>query len=82
MIAAREGHHECLLILLAHGAEVNKGGEVSIRGVYSIAYLLGVALLLKGCVVTFFASAVNYRLSTQLSWWLLQRDNMNACLFC
>jgi hypothetical protein len=39
MMAAREGHHECLSILLAHGAEVNKAAAVSVRGVCSITYL-------------------------------------------
>ena len=39
MMAAQEGHHECLSILLAHGAEVNKAAAVSVRGVCSIAYL-------------------------------------------
>ena len=29
MIAAQGGHHECLSILLAHGADVNKAGRVS-----------------------------------------------------
>ena len=29
MIAARYGHHECLSILLAHGAEVDKVARVS-----------------------------------------------------
>ena len=28
MIAAGNGHHECLSILLAHGAEVDKANEV------------------------------------------------------
>ncbi len=39
MCAALEGHHECLSILLAHGAEVDKADAVSVRGVCSIAYL-------------------------------------------
>ena len=39
MIAAQEGHHECLSFLLAHGAEVDIAEAVSIRGVCSIAYL-------------------------------------------
>jgi hypothetical protein len=43
ILAAREGHHECISILLAHGAEVNKAEEVSVRGVCSIAYLWDVA---------------------------------------
>ena len=30
MIVAREGHHECLSILLAHGAEVDKCREVGV----------------------------------------------------
>ena len=38
IIAAQKGHHECLSILLAHGAEVNKAEALSIRGVCSIAY--------------------------------------------
>ena len=29
MIAAEKGHHDCLSILLAHGAEVGKANEVS-----------------------------------------------------
>ena len=28
MIAAQEGHHECLSILLTHGAKVDKADEV------------------------------------------------------
>jgi hypothetical protein len=32
MLAAYRGHHKCLLILLAHGAEVNKSKEVSVVG--------------------------------------------------
>jgi ankyrin repeat protein len=43
MYAAQEGHHECLSTLLAHGAEVNKAGAVSVRGVCSIAYSWDVA---------------------------------------
>ena len=39
MDAAEQGHHECLSILLAHGAEVNIAREVSVRRVCSIAYL-------------------------------------------
>ena len=38
-MAAKEGSRDCLSILLAHGAEVNKAREVSVRGVCSIAYL-------------------------------------------
>ena len=45
MIAAQNGHHECLSILLAHGAEVNKAGGVSVRGICSIAYLWDVACI-------------------------------------
>ena len=33
MMAAQEGHHECLSILLAHGAEVDKAEAVSGLGV-------------------------------------------------
>ena len=39
MIAAQEGHDECLSIMLAHGAEVDKARGASVRGVCSIAYL-------------------------------------------
>ena len=39
-------------------------------------------LLLKGCVITFVASAVNVRLASQLSWMLLEKDTMDACLVC
>ena len=45
MIAAQKGHHECLSILLAHGAEVNEASTVSVRGVCSIAYLWDVACI-------------------------------------
>ena len=45
MLAAQGGHHECLSILLAHGAEVDKARGVSIRGVCSIAYLWDVACI-------------------------------------
>ena len=45
MIAAVNGYHECLSILLAHGAEVDKADTVSIRGVVSIAYLWDVACI-------------------------------------
>ena len=45
MFAARLGHHECLSILLAHGAEVDKTNAVSIRGVCSIACLWDVACI-------------------------------------
>ena len=45
MMAAQEGHHECLSILLAHGAEVDKADAVSVRGVCSIAYLWDVACI-------------------------------------
>jgi hypothetical protein len=45
MIAALKGHHECLSILLAHGAEVDKARAVSVRGVCSIAYLWDVAFI-------------------------------------
>ena len=30
MIVAQEGHHECLSILLAYGADVNKALDVSV----------------------------------------------------
>ena len=43
--AARQGQRECLSILLAHGAEVNKADAVSVRGVCSIAYLWDVACI-------------------------------------
>ena len=72
-LAAENGHRECLSILLAHGAEVNKARETRrpvVCGVCSIASLqdvLYVYLLLKGCFVTFVASAANYSLATQLS---------------
>ena len=39
MDAAGRGRHECLLILLAHGAKVNKADEVSVRGACLIAFL-------------------------------------------
>ncbi len=29
MIAAEKGHHECLSLLLAHGAEIDKADQVS-----------------------------------------------------
>ena len=45
MMAAQEGHHECLSILLAHGAEVDKANVVSVRAVCSIAYLWDVACI-------------------------------------
>jgi hypothetical protein len=45
MIAARGGQHECLSILLSHGAEVNKADAVSVFGVCSIAYLWDVACI-------------------------------------
>ena len=45
MDAARWGHHECLSILLAHGAEVDKATGVSVRVVCSIAYLCDVACI-------------------------------------
>ena len=45
MIVAQKGHHECLSILLAHGAKVNKADAVSVRGVCSIAYLCDVACI-------------------------------------
>ena len=45
MMAAFEGHHECLSILLAHGAEVDKASRVSVRGVCSIAFLWDVACI-------------------------------------
>ena len=43
MRAARLGHQECLSILLAHGAKVNKADAVSVHGLGSIAYLWDVA---------------------------------------
>ena len=45
MIAALKGHHECLSILLAHGAEVDKARGVSVRGVCSIVYVWDVACI-------------------------------------
>ena len=45
MMAAKEGHLQCLSILLAHGAEVDKADSVSVGEVCSIAYLLGVACI-------------------------------------
>ena len=45
MKAAGRGHHECLSILLAHGATVNKVDEVSVRGVCCIAYLWDIACI-------------------------------------
>jgi hypothetical protein len=43
MGAAQRGRHECLSILLSHGAEVDKATAVSVRGVCSIAYLWDIA---------------------------------------
>ena len=43
MRAAGLGHQECLSILLAHGAKVNKADAVSVRGVFYIAYLWDIA---------------------------------------
>ena len=34
MIAAAKGHQECLSILLAHGAEVDKANNVSAGSAY------------------------------------------------
>ena len=69
-MGAQEGHHECLSILLAHGAEVDKANAVSFHGVCGISLIYGMQLvlelLLNACVVTFIASAVNYRMVTQL----------------
>ena len=45
MEAAHEGHYDCLSILLAHGAEVDKAEEVSARGVCSMASLWDVACI-------------------------------------
>ena len=45
MTAAQEGHHDCLSILLVHGAQVNKANTVSVRGVCSIAYSWDVACI-------------------------------------
>ena len=45
ILAAHKGCHECLSILLAHGAEVNKAAAVSIRGVCGLAYLWDVACI-------------------------------------
>ena len=45
MMAAKEGSRDCLSILLAHGAEVNKANAVSVRGVYSITSLWDVACI-------------------------------------
>ena len=69
MIAANNGCHKCLSILLAHGAAVDKTNNVSVRGVCSVAYLLGVVLesLLKGCMVNFVTSAFNFSMAPQLS---------------
>jgi hypothetical protein len=36
MDAAKGGHHECLSILLAHGAEMNRVDNVSLVGVTRI----------------------------------------------
>ncbi len=44
-MGAKAGHHECLSILLAHGAEVNKAYAVSVLGGCSIAYLWDVACI-------------------------------------
>ena len=44
-MAAQEDHQECLSILLAHGAEVNKARGVSVRGVCSIADVWDVACI-------------------------------------
>ncbi len=85
MMAAERGHLQCLSILLAQGAEVNKAGAVSVRGVCCIAYLLGVACIGVGAAgfdMTLFAFAVNSRVATQLSSKLLDKDTMNACQFC
>ncbi len=53
MLAAAKGHHECLSVLLAHGADVNKAGDVSAVnaccGAFSIGYLL--CAVLYGIVV-------------------------------
>ena len=70
MMAAHHGRDECLSILLAHGAEVDKARGVSVHGVCSIANLwdvAGIGAATGGCVVTFFASAVIYRMASQLS---------------
>ena len=83
MYAARWGHHECLSVLLAHGAEVDKANWVSIRGVCSIAYFWDVA-----CIVVAAEGmhcnlhAANDRMAAQLSWMLLDLDTVNACQFC
>ncbi len=45
MMASFQGHYECLSILLAHGAEVNKSNAVSVRGLCCIAYLWDVACI-------------------------------------
>ena len=45
MMAAHQERQECLSILLAHGAEVDKADAVSIRGVCSIAYLWDIACI-------------------------------------
>ena len=37
LIAAEEGHHECLSILLEHGAEVDKANRVSAVSVGDVA---------------------------------------------
>ena len=82
MDAARGGHHECLSILLGHGAAVDKVDEVSVRDVCRTALLCDVAYMILDLLVTFVASAVNYSLAPQLSLSLLQMATMNACRFC
>ena len=76
ILAAGEGHHACLSILLANGAEANRAKVASVRGECSIACLrdissVGVAAeemrCNQGCVVTYFAAAVNFSLASQLS---------------
>ena len=69
MMAARGGHHECLSILLAHGAEVDKADTTSVRRVCSIAHLWDVASIVvaaEGMRVTFVICTVNYRMVPQL----------------
>ena len=63
MIAGLRGHHECLCILLAHGAEVDKSSEV--RAVIgSIAHIIFV-FFCSGVAVNIFLALI--RESTQLS---------------
>ena len=50
MIAVQEGHHECLSILLAHGADVNKATAVSVwRRLSMPVAFIGVAVKALRC---------------------------------